>query len=194
LPILSQSSVRQGLLGHYAEYHKGLAELRLGHPDAARVTFRTLQTSEPVGYLMEAAALREAECDEVLGDQPAALAIYERLSATKTTAPDDVLMRVGRAAKATGDLEKAEKAFARVYYEFPFSDLGSVAGTDVDWFYNNQPIAAGTNRYMLNWGAPSVFGGKKYAQARTAFEGLRSAAQGDDRELVGLRLAESDYY
>ena len=143
---------------------------------------------------MEAAALREAECDEVLGDQPAALAIYERLSATKTTAPDDVLMRVGRAAKATGDLEKAEKAFARVYYEFPFSDLGSVAGTDVDWFYNNQPIAAGTNRYMLNWGAPSVFGGKKYAQARTAFEGLRSAAQGDDRELVGLRLAESDYY
>ena len=195
LPILSQPSVRQGLLIHYAEYYKALAELRLGHPDDARLTFQTLQAREPVGYLKEAAALREAECDEVLGDQAAALAIYERLSAVKTTAPDDVLVRVGRAAKATGDLEKAQTAFARVYYEFPFSDLSSVAGTEIDWFYNSQPIAAGSVRYKLELGrAERLFGGKRYAQARTAFEGLRSAAQGDDRELVNLRLAESDYF
>jgi soluble lytic murein transglycosylase len=195
LPILSQPSLLQGPLINYAEYYKALAELRLGHPDDARLTFQALQAREPVGYLMEAAALREAECDEVLGDQAAALAIYERLSATKTTAPDDVLIRVGRAAKATGDLEKAKAAFARVYYEFPFSDLSSVAGAEIDWFYLGQPIAAGSNRYKLELGrAERLFGGKKYAQARTAFEGLRSAAQGDDRELVNLRLAESDYF
>src|SRR5439155_16550113 len=103
---LSQPSSPQGLLLNYAEYYKALAELRLGHPDEARLTFQTLLAREPAGFLMEAAALREAECDEVLGDQGAALAIYERLSAVKTTAPDDVLVRVGRAAKATGDLEK----------------------------------------------------------------------------------------
>ena len=195
LPILSQPSLRQGLFIHYAEFYKALAELRLGHPGDARLTFQALQAREPVGYLMEAAALREAECDEVLGDQGAALAIYERVSATKTTAPDDVLMRVGRAAKAAGDPEKARTAFARVYFEFPFSDLSSVAATELERFDGGQPLAAGSNRYQLELGrAERLFGGKKYAQARTAFEGLRSAAQGDDRELVNLRLAECDYF
>src|SRR5262245_46450918 len=42
LLILSQPSLQQGTLGHYAEYYKGLAELNLGRPAAARVTFRTL--------------------------------------------------------------------------------------------------------------------------------------------------------
>ena len=46
-------------------------------PGAARRRTRS-------GYLAEAAALREAEADEALGDQAAALEIYERLSKTKT--------------------------------------------------------------------------------------------------------------
>ena len=53
--------------------------------------------------------------------------IYERLSKGKTTAPDDVLMRMGRAAKAAGRGEKATEAFSRVVYEFPFSDLAIAA-------------------------------------------------------------------
>jgi len=44
------------------------------------VTFHALTARAPVGYLVEAAALREAECDEALADEPAALAVYERLS------------------------------------------------------------------------------------------------------------------
>jgi len=195
LPILSQPALQQGLLGHYAAFYKALAELKLGHPDQARLAFQALQASDPVGYLAEAAALREAECDEALGDHAAALAIYERLSATKPTAPDDVLIRAGRAAKASGNVEKAKAAFERVYYEFPFSDLSSAAATEVDWFYSGQPIAAGGNRYKLELGrAERLFGGKKYADARTGFERLRSAAQGDDRELVDLRFAECDYF
>ncbi len=195
LPILSQPALQQGLLGHYAEFYKARAELRLGHPDEARRAFQALQAPEPIGYLAEAAALGEAECDEALGDHAAALAIYQRLAATKPTSPDEVLIRAGRAAKASGDMEAAKAAFERVYYEFPFSDWSAAAATEVDWFYNGQPIAAGGNRYKLELGrAERLFGGKKYADARTGFERLRSAAQGDDRELVDLRLAECDYY
>ena len=195
LPILSQPVLQQGLLGRYAEFYKALAELKLGHPDQARLAFQALQVSNPVGYLAEAAAVREAECDEALGDHVAALAIYERLSATKPTAPDDVLIRAGRAAKAFGNMEKAKAAFERVYYEFPFSDLSLSAATEVDWFYLGEPIAAGGNRYKLELGrAERLFGGRRYADARTGFERLRNAAQGDDRELVGLRLAECDYF
>ena len=64
-----------GALGHYAEYYQGLAELRLGRAADARQTFQALAAKKPTGYLLEAAALREAECDETLNDQGAAMQV-----------------------------------------------------------------------------------------------------------------------
>ena len=93
LPIMMQPSLQKGPLGDYALYYQGFAEMRLGRTADARRTFQTLQAKPPVGYLVEGAALREAECDEALGDWAAALEIYERLAKSRTTAPDDVLMR-----------------------------------------------------------------------------------------------------
>src|SRR4051794_37523016 len=54
LPILSRPAVQQGALGHYAQYYKGLAELRLGRPSDARITFRALAERAPVGFIAEA--------------------------------------------------------------------------------------------------------------------------------------------
>ena len=42
--------------------------------------------------------------------------------------------------------------------------------------------------------AERLFAGRRYTAARAAFEELLEAADGDDRELINLRLAESDYY
>ncbi len=194
LPIFMQPSVRQGTLGHYAEYYQGLAELRLGRPADARQTFQTLAAERPVGYLVEASALREAECDETLGDQAAAMQVYDRLSKTKTTAPDEVLMRFGRAAKAAGNAAKATEAYSRVVYEFPFSDLAPLAGGELESL-PIAPITPGSNRFKLELGrAERLFGAKRYAQARPVFEGLRQAARDDDREVVQLRLAECEYF
>ena len=195
LPILMQPSVRQATLGLYAEYYQGLAELRLGRAADARRTFQTLASREPVGYLAEAAAMREADADEALNDLAAAMAIYERLSALRTTAPDDVLMRLGRVAKASGNPEKAAAAYSRVVYEFPFSDLAPVAGDELTSLPIG-PIAPGTSRYKLEVGrGERLFGAKRYAQAKSVFESLRSAAiDPNDRELVQLRLGECDYY
>jgi soluble lytic murein transglycosylase len=194
LPILVQPAVQQGTLGQYAQYYQGFAELRLGRPADARRTFQTLASKNPAGFLVEAVALREAEVDEALGDQASALAIYERLAKAKTTVPDDVLLRLGRSARATGNTEKATEAFSRIVYEFPFSDLAPIAGSELETLPIG-PIAPGTNRYKLELGrAERLFGARRYAQARIAFDGLRTAAQGDDRELVQLRLAECDYF
>ena len=194
LPIFMQPAVRQGALGHYAEYYQGLAELRLGRAADARQTFQALAAKKPAGYLLEAAALREAECDEALNDQGAAMQVYERLSKAKTSAPDEVLMRFGRAAKAAGNTEKATEAYSRLVYEFPFSDLAPLAGGELESL-PVAPIAPGSNRFKLEMGrAERLFGAKRYAQARPVFDGLRAAARDDDREVVQLRLAECDYF
>jgi len=125
LPILSQASVQQGTLGPYAIYYRGFAELRLGRPSDARKTFQNLRAQDPVGYLAEAAALREAECDESLGDNAAAVDVYDTLLKTRIIAPEDLLIKMGRAARAAGNVDKATEAFLRVVYEFPFSDLAA---------------------------------------------------------------------
>ena len=163
-------------------------------PSDARQTFQALAAKNPVGYLLEAAALREAECDEALNDQDAAMQVYERLSKTKSTAPDDVLMRFGRAAKAAGHPDKATEAYSRVVYEFPFSDLAPIAGGELESL-PIAPIAPGSNRFKLELGrAERLFGARRYAQARPVFEGLRATARDDDREVVQLRIAECDYF
>src|SRR6266536_2647808 len=47
LPIFIQPNVRQSMLGHYAEYYQGLAELRFGRSADARQTFQALTTRSP---------------------------------------------------------------------------------------------------------------------------------------------------
>lgn len=195
LAILARPGLQHGPLADYVAYYRGIAELRLGRPADARRTLQALAAREPVGYLAEGAALGEAECDEALNDAGAALAIYRRLARAKTTHPDDVLMRLARAAKASGDSDAAANAFARVYYEFPLSDLSAVASDELDKLPNVQPIDPGTERYRLEIGrAERLFGSRKYAEARAAFERLRRVASGDDGELVRLRLGECDYF
>jgi soluble lytic murein transglycosylase len=195
LPILSRPSVQQGTLGHYALYYKGFAELRLGRPAEARITFRALAERGPVGYLTEAVALREAECAEALGDYAAAQAIYAHLSTIKTTMPEDVLMRLGRAAKAAGDRGAAAAAFARVYYEFPLSVSSLLASAELDNLPTYGPLAPANVRYKRELGrAERLYSSKHYLEARAAFENLKRTAEGDDRELVAIRIAECEYF
>jgi soluble lytic murein transglycosylase len=100
----------------------------------------------------------------------------------------------GRAARATGNTDKATEAYSRLVYEFPFSDLASIAGGELENL-PIAPIAPGSNRFKLELGrAERLFGAKRYAQARPVFAALRQAARDDDREVVQLRLAECDYF
>jgi soluble lytic murein transglycosylase len=191
LPILSKPLLQQGTLGPYAEYYKGLAQLRLGRAQDARQTFQAMQSREIVGYLAEAAALREAESAEAIGDRAGALSIYERLSTMKTASPEDVLMRLGRAAKAVGDEKKARAAFARLYYDYPFSEFSPSAAAELE----SGPITSGSPRYKAGLDrAERLFTAKRYGQARIEFTALRNAAADDERERVDLRIAECDYF
>jgi soluble lytic murein transglycosylase len=195
LPQLTKAASAQGPFGDYALYYAGMARLRLGQFGEARGLFQQLLARRPIGYLAEAAALAEAECAEGLNDYDAAVAIYERLAAEKTTAPEEVLMRLGGAAKSAGENRKAAEAFGRVLYDFPLSTVAPLAQTEYATLPSVQPLTVGSQRYKLELGrAERLFGARRYAEARKIYELLRPLAAGDDRELVDLRLAEADYH
>ena len=195
LPLLTKAATGQGPLGDYATYYTGLAQLRQGRFAEARTVFQQLQAHRPVGYLAQAVAMAEAECAEGLRDFEGAVAIYERLAATKTTSPEDLLLRLGAAAKYAGDRHKAAEAFGRILYDFPLSNVVSSAQVEYEALPNVQPLTVGSQRYKLELGrAERLFGAKRYADARKIYEILRPLAAGDERDLVELRLAEADYY
>jgi len=200
---LSEASVQQGPLGSYALYYAARAQQRLGrHADAVRV-FRLLQQREVIGYLQEAVALGEAESLVELGDPGSAADIYERVSRARPFALDQVLMQLGRTSEARGDGARAAEAYSRVFFEFPLTDLARDARSRLDVLPEFQPIAPGNQRFTLELGrAQRLYAAKMYGPAKSTFEGLRLVAlpTGGDvkseeaRELIDLRIAQSDYY
>jgi tetratricopeptide (TPR) repeat protein len=42
--------------------------------------------------------------------------------------------------------------------------------------------------------AQALFGAKRFNDARAAFQALQASAEGDDKELAALRIAECDFY
>ncbi len=195
LAILSQASTQEGLLGNYALYYAGRAQQNLGrHADALR-TFRLLQQRQLFGYLKEAVSVGEAEALAATGDHAAAADIYDRLSTEHPISLDDILLRLGREAEAAQQTERAIAAYLRVYYEFPLGDQAPSARARLDAYPSFPKVAPGSERFRLELGrAQRLFGAKQYLPARSVFASLRGSASGDDRELIDLRIAESDYY
>ena len=116
--------------------------------------------------------------------------MYERIADQKAAVNDEVLSRLGRAALAAGDRAKAAQAFRRVYYEFPLSDAATAAGAQLASLQDQ--IARPDYKADLAR-AQALFVGRRFDDARAAFVALQGGADGDDRELIGLRIAECDF-
>jgi hypothetical protein len=185
-PALAGSEVRD-----YAAYYKGLCELKLSRAGDARVTFAGVRKRNPKGYVAIAVTVGEAEAAEALGDAPAAVSLYEKLAEDKTTINEEILSKLGRAALAAGDRKKAAEAFLRVFYEFALTEAAIAAGQQLE---SLRDLIVRTD-YKADLGrAAMLFGARRYADAREAFAAIQSEVSGDDRELVELRIAESDYF
>ncbi len=182
-------------LAGYAQYFTGLAYLNTSRAAEARAAFAQLRATELVGYLSEAAALREAEAATLQGDHASAAAIYDTLSRTKNGSPEEILLAMAHAYQSAGNRDKAAECYRRLFYEFPASDLSATAATEIGAVRDAQTIRDTPGRYKLELGrAERLFASRRYAPAREAFELLRPLATGDDSELVALRIAECDHY
>ena len=191
----AQSAARQALaaggpLEGHAQLYIGLADLRQSRGAEADKSFDAVLARKPEGYLYVAAMIGKAEAAELRADRAAAADLYEKLSAHKSAAPDDVLVRLARASLAAGDRKRAAEAYQRVYFEFPLSEASAAArdalGSLRDVIIPNPQRELG--RALI------LFGAKRYGEARSALQDLQRQVSGDDREVVDLRIAESDYF
>jgi soluble lytic murein transglycosylase len=194
-PLVDGSMQAVSPLDAYVAYYAARADMGLSNFDRAEHRLKELREKPLQGYLTEAAPLAEAEAAEAQSEYDTALTIYETLSREKTSSPEEIWMQLARAASAAGDRSRAAQAYARVYYEFPFSDLAGDARAQLERLDALEPLAPQSARYRLDLGrAERLFAARRYADAQSGFEALRRHAVGDDRDLVALRLAECDFF
>jgi soluble lytic murein transglycosylase len=183
-------------LRDYATYYAGVSELRLKRFDAAKRRFAQLK--DITGFLSEATALGQAEAAQGLGDYESATHLYDRLLRAKPIDEPAILLSLATAATASNDRKRAAEAYLRLYYEYPLSEFASQAEGPLQTLTSTgdvQPIEHGNTHYKLELGrAERLFGSRRHADARVSFLRLKPYATGDDAELVGLRLAEIDYF
>jgi len=175
----------------YVDYYKGVAQLRLKQFPEARRTFESLVERKPQGAISLNASLALGETAEASGRLADAVDIYRRIADEKHLVSDEVLSRLGRVALAAGDRKTAAQAYLRVYYEFALSDLATAAASHLESL-QDQIVKSS---YQPDLGrAAMLFGARRYAEARSAFQEIQRQASGDDRELADLRVAECDFY
>jgi soluble lytic murein transglycosylase len=190
IALLSRPALATTTLADYATYYIGLSQLRQGQAAEARRTFEKLLDKKPNGNVAMSAAIGAGEAAEASGDPAGALKFYERVVDHKGAITEDVLVRLGRAALASGDRKKAAEAFVRVYYEFPLTDAATVAAAQIPALQDQLT----RNSYKLDIGrAQLLFGARRYTEARAAFHALQPVVEGDDKELADLRVAECDF-
>jgi len=186
-----QALAAGGPLEIYAQYYVGAAQLRLANSEDAVRAFDAVLARKPDGQLSIAALLGKAEAAETRGDHAAAAGIYETLASHKSIAPEDILSRLARASLAAGNRQRAAEALLRVYYEFPLSDAAAGASAALA---SLQDLIVRKD-YQRDLGrALILFGARRYTEARTALLEIQKRMEGDDREVVDLRIAESDYF
>src|SRR5688572_27535781 len=93
-----QAQAAGGPLEVYAHYYVGASHLRLSNAAEADRAFDAVLAKKPEGQLSVAAMLGKAEAAEGRRDHADAVAIYERLAAHPSIAPETVLSRLARAA------------------------------------------------------------------------------------------------
>lgn len=191
LKLARLAAAAGGTLQDYVALYVGLSQLRFGQVEEARRTLETLRESKPQGHASIAAALASGEAAEAAGDHAAAVSIYERLAEDKTAVNEEVLSRLGRAALASGDRKKAAESYLRVYYEFVLTEAAPAAA---EWLVTlqDQIVRSGYKADVAR--ASVLFGARRYAEARTAYQDIVAQTSGDDRELAELRIAESDFF
>ena len=190
IPALTKAAT-DPVIGLYARVHLGRAYLATGRTSLAEEMADQVLGTRPTGYLADAALRLAADAAEARLDWAKVLTSLRALSLLNPVAPEQVHLRIAQIARELGDLPAAHSAFSKVYYEYPLTPEANAAADALTRLSRSTPpekAALDLSR------AHRFFGARRYADARKAYEPLRSSAEGDERQLIELRLAACDVY
>lgn len=189
LPLVSDQALAKTAVADYARYYTGLALQQLNRLDEADAAFASVAVTAKAAQLPESALYRRAEIAESRKDYAGAVAFYESILARKSASPQVALVKLGAAAAAGGDRERAVVALRRLLREHTLAAevaeadrmLQGLGGFELD----SAPAVA--EEYGR---AEALFKGRRYDLAREAFARVRDLLEGDDRDRASLRLAQ----
>jgi soluble lytic murein transglycosylase len=192
LALVSRPVLDESYLSDYAKYYQAIAlqgQTRLGEADAA---LTALVESKPDGYLADAARLKLAEVVLARPDASRAEQLLRAMVANSKAPSDDVLMLLGQAEEELNHREHAIDAYRRVYYGFPLSGRAADAKTGLDRL--QVPVGVGRGSVADELArADGLFAGRRWAEAKVAFEWLVDVVSKEDRDRVSFHLAQSDF-
>ena len=193
IPLIDAAAIATTPLGAYGYYYQGVALMALQRYPDADAALTSAAALKPEGALSELLPLRISEVALARGDARRAVETLQALNPEKANAPEQVLLQTARATERAGDRESALKLYRRIYYDYPTSVEANDAQAGIERLQTPDLIPADRfNRELAR--AERLFAAKRWAQARAGFEPLVRNALGDDAELIGLRIAECDYY
>ncbi|HEX5216070.1 MAG TPA: transglycosylase SLT domain-containing protein [Vicinamibacterales bacterium] len=192
-PVFARS-VGDPVVGGYALLYLGRAQMQQKQLEAAASTVQQLLDKAPTGFLGEAALWLAADVYEVDQRWTEATKVLQQLTSMKTASPAQAHLRLGRAASHVGNTTLATAMLGKVYYEYPLSTEAIEAAASMTAL-NGAKFRPTEETYKFDLGRAQVlYGGRRFGDARKAFEAIRPLASGDDRSLIDLRLAQCDFH
>ena len=192
LPSFARATTHP-VLGGYARLYQGRAEFLLGRHDAAVASAKHVVAAAPNTYLGESALWLLADAAEAAGRWSDVAQALRNI--TDLGQPSDRLalahLRLGRASVALGDTAAARRALSTVYYGHPLTSYATEADAELTKL-KTQPVTVTTTVELER--AEQLFAGRRYADARRAYDRLAGRVSGDDLTLVELRQAECDFF
>ena len=177
----------------YARYYTGVALAGLSRFADADAVFTAMLARPRDGYLKEAVPLRAAEVALAREDAPRAEAILRRLVAENLSVPEDALLALAQVEESLGHREQALETYRRIYYDSPLSQQAVDAQVGIERLQSSSIISADLVARAQRR-AQRLFDARRWAQARAGFEAIVKTVEGDNRDLVMLRIAECDFY
>jgi soluble lytic murein transglycosylase len=178
----------------YVRLHAGQAELTLGNDDAAAASAAAVLKTNPKGYLREQALWLAADAAASRMDWERALDALSELTEEKLL-PADLARahhRLGMVAQEIDKRDTAIKALTHVHDVFPTSPVAADATAALIKLHPGfQPVTRERVPVAL-LRAQQLYDAGKFRDARVAYQDLRPFVGPQDRDLVDLRLAQTD--
>jgi soluble lytic murein transglycosylase len=192
LPSFSRATSHP-TLGGYSRLYQGRAEFVLRRYEAAIASAKHVAAASPNTLLGESALWLLADAAEAAGRWSEVAQALRAI--TDLMPPSDRLalahLRLGKASVALGDTSAARRAFSTVYYGHPTTSEASEADAELTKL-KTQPVTVTTTVELER--AEKLFAGRRYADARRAFDRLAGRVSAEDAPLVELRQAQCDFY